>query len=372
MGQELFQHNNVMGPHVHTIVNWKYVNTLARTTDYTLTFRDLGKVCKDMEDGNYYVLDSIGALFVPNWVQINTPGGAGEANTMSSVGGGTQIFQAKVGINFPMKSLSGTANRITITDVSGLLTFNISENFQLAWSHVTGKPTTLSGYGITDAMPSDTTFSFLSLSDTPVAYTGQAGKVPRVNAGAAGLEFFDLPAASTTFISLTDTPVDYIAAAGQGVKVNALGTGLEFYPIPLPITTFISLTDTPANYTGAAGKIAKVRLDESGIEFIPDTVKNVVTTGSISGVLDLSSITAETVLVTLTENITSIIFPAGILDIKLTLLLRFLQDGTGGRTVNLSGVTFIGTPAVVDPTAAAVSYIELLNVHNLGWESYSQ
>ena len=69
---------------------------------------------------------------------------------------------------------------------------------------------------------------FLGLSDTPDSYSGQAGKVVLVNAGATALEFGTPAAGATTFLALTDSPDSYVGQAGKGVTVNGAATGLEF------------------------------------------------------------------------------------------------------------------------------------------------
>ncbi len=53
-----------------------------------------------------------------------------------------------------------------------------------AFSEITSTPTTLAGYGITDAVE-----DFLGLSDTPSAYTGEGEKFLKVNAGETAVEF---------------------------------------------------------------------------------------------------------------------------------------------------------------------------------------
>lgn len=72
--------------------------------------------------------------------------------------------------------------------------------------------------------------TFLSLTDTPSSYSGQAGKVPKVNAGTTALEFVT-PASLITaaaFTDLSDTPASLSGAGNKFVKVNAGATALEF------------------------------------------------------------------------------------------------------------------------------------------------
>lgn len=100
---------------------------------------------------------------------------------------------------------------------------------------------------------------------------------------------------------------------------------------------------------------------------------NVVDTVAISsGVLNLSALTGESAAVTLNENITSITYPAGAGGERKDLIVRFVQDGTGGRTVDLSGITWDGdgSPPAIASAAGDVSYITATNFDNAGWEGF--
>jgi len=114
----------------------------------------------------------------------------------------------------------------------------------------------------------DTKFAelkFTDLSDTPVNYTGQAGKYTKVNAGETALEFGTPDAGgASTYLELTDTPADYTGNSLKFVRVNVGETALEFAEEADPTV------DTDAEIkailvdevikTGAftAGKIAKI------------------------------------------------------------------------------------------------------------------
>lgn len=90
-----------------------------------------------------------------------------------------------------------------------------------------------------------------------------------------------------------------------------------------------------------------------------------------SGTLDLASVTADTVLVTLTENITSITLPSGATGFRKDLVIRFKQDATGGRTVSLTAFTWeSGTPPTIATAANAVTYITASNCDNNGWDGF--
>ena len=64
--------------------------------------------------------------------------------------------------------------------------------------------------------------TFLGLSDTPASYSGEVGKIPRVNAGEDALEFL------AAFLGLADTPASYSGGSLKSVRVNVGETALEF------------------------------------------------------------------------------------------------------------------------------------------------
>lgn len=65
--------------------------------------------------------------------------------------------------------------------------------------------------------------SFLTLSDTPSSFSGQALKYIRVDVGAAALEFI-VP----SFLHMSDTPASFSGQGSKFVKVNSGATALEF------------------------------------------------------------------------------------------------------------------------------------------------
>jgi hypothetical protein len=95
------------------------------------------------------------------------------------------------------------------------------------------------------------TTTFLGLTDSPSTYSGQAGKIPKVNSGETGLEF---GTAVGTFLGLTDTPGTYSGQAGKIPKVNSSATGLEFSSdVPQVHAVFV---DQKTNGTDGGGSTA--------------------------------------------------------------------------------------------------------------------
>lgn len=76
---------------------------------------------------------------------------------------------------------------------------------------------------------------FTDLSDTPVSYTGAAGKFVKVNPTEDGVVYEDFPAVPTAFTDLTDTPASFAGSADFLVSVNGAENAL----------TFISQTSLP-------------------------------------------------------------------------------------------------------------------------------
>ncbi len=114
----------------------------------------------------------------------------------------------------------------------------------------------LSGLDMIVAAQPGTAASFLSLSDTPGSYAGQANKVLVVNVAENALEFVSV----ATFPS-------YVANAGKVLAVNVTEDGVEWIDAT-EAATFTDMTDTPASYTGQSGKLVAVNEAETGLEFI--------------------------------------------------------------------------------------------------------
>ena len=105
---------------------------------------------------------------------------------------------------------------------------NDSDLFGGAFSDLTGKPTTLSGYGITDAQAYDANLtSFVSAFTLPTS-DGSADQVLKTD-GSGNLSFTTVSGGggASTFVGLSDTPSSF-GTAGQILKVNSGATALEF------------------------------------------------------------------------------------------------------------------------------------------------
>ena len=125
-------------------------------------------------------------------------------------------------------TLTGTVDGV---DIAAFKTSYDSHTHTFA--SITSKPTTLSGYGITDAMSNQantwpTEFSSktsaASADYVVIEDNADSGKKKYVQVG-------NLPTSATTFLSLTDTPTSFAGNGGYVVKVNTGETALEFVDI---------------------------------------------------------------------------------------------------------------------------------------------
>lgn len=108
------------------------------------------------------------------------------------------------------------------------------------------------------------TDSFLGLSDVdPTTYSGQAGKVVKVNSGETGLEF-GADAVVDNFLALTDTPSSFSGETLKSVRVNAGETALEFFT-PTAGISGSGTTGTLPKFTGASA-VGDSLWSESGVQ----------------------------------------------------------------------------------------------------------
>ena len=159
------------------------------------------------------------------------------------------------GVNskIPSANLSGALPAIDGSALTGL--------FSGAFADLTGKPTTIAGYGITDALQIGTSATTALAGNTTLfsgAYNDLTGK-PTLFSGAYG----DLTGSPTNVSTFT----------------NDSG-----YLTSVPAQTFVSLTDSPANFTGHGNKFVKVNAGETALEFVTSgATQNTFSTIAVAG-----------------------------------------------------------------------------------------
>ena len=237
----------------------------------------------------------------------------------------------QVNIQQPVQAINVTSPAINVVDVSQGLTITV----------VGGE----GGGGSS---------TFIGLTDTPSAFTGQAGNAVAVNGSNNGLEFVNFP------IQLN---ADWNATSGVQEVLNK--------PTLSTVATsgnFISLDDTPVNYTNAQGKYLVV--DNNAIAFAP------APSGGGEGIA-LTDLSVPTPYPTpsgngsLTYNNTTGVFtftpadvPTSILDLDSVDLSSAQADniivwGTGGLTpkppnninvTDFNGITDVGSGVIISAT----------------------
>jgi len=120
--------------------------------------------------------------------------------------------------------------------------------------------------------------TFLDLQDTPDSYSGQAGRVPKVNDDEDGLEFIDIPPGSTdqlVKVSATDTTAQYLLEKliqGSNITITQINIGgveqIQISSTAGPGTD--QLVKVSTNDTTAAFLFQKLISTDSSISFSID------------------------------------------------------------------------------------------------------
>ena len=143
------------------------------------------------------------------------------------------------------------------------------------WTDLADTPGTLAGSGsLVVQVKADETglefgsmspSTFLSMTDTPSAYTGMAYYMLTVNSAENAIEFSAV-ASPTAFVGLLDTPSAYAGEGTKVVRVASDASGLEFH-----VPVFADASDVPSAYTGMGDRKVRVKAAEDGLEYIVDT-----------------------------------------------------------------------------------------------------
>ena len=187
----------------------------------------------------------------------------------------------------------------------------------VAFADLTATPTTIAGYGITDAYTKTEVdnsiasvtaghFNFNITGDDSTVRTVTSGSTLQIKGGTGTTTASDvdgnitingLEIGTSATTALAGNTALFSGAygdlTGRPTNVSAF-TNDSGYLTNVPPQTFVSLSDTPPNFTGQAGKFVKVNAGETALEFdtvsgsgITDIVQD--TTPQLGGALDLNN-----------------------------------------------------------------------------------
>ena len=336
---------------------------------------------------------------------------------LASFGANAGFVVAISGSAFAARTLTGTANEITVTNGDGVsgnptislpsaLTFTgktvtggtfsgitISGATSIPWANITSTPTTLAGYGISDAQPLDATLTALAglnatagivvqtAADTFTKHTltGTANEITVTNGdGVAGVPTFSLPTALTftgktitggTFVgvsvpwsSITSTPTTLV---GYGITMSTnrlLGRTTAATGTPEEISVGATLTLSAGSLGVATGGVANTNL----ATMAANTIKANATAG-VASPTDIALAASQLLGRGATGNVAAIALGTG-----LSMSGATLNAASSGWTLATPQATtsgtafdFTGIPSTARQIAVTFNAVGLSGTDNL-------
>lgn len=198
-----------------------------------------------------------GVLNIP---QYSGGGGITEITTTTPITGGTITTTGTIGITQASSSADGY---LSSTDWN---TFNSKSTFDGQFSSLSNKPTTIAGYGITDALQLGVTANTALAGNTviPAAYTN-ADVDAHLNTSTAG---------NNEVLSWTGSDYDWVAQSGGGGDTYDLNAGTKSgNSVPLNLTSGSGTDDSLVNLTeGSNVQLTQTSTNEITISSTGGTV----------------------------------------------------------------------------------------------------
>lgn len=270
-----YQHRDVPKGEIHSCVNWIFINEAGMLEpDVSITFRDLGKIAR-LEtpgatlSGEYYILHALQqSTGAPIWRRIDSPPSAGEANSGANLSDGAQVYAGKSGTTLNFRTVKGTAARLTVTQSDSEIVLDVASNFTLPWSNVSGKPSTLVGYGITDAAAANHSHGIVNNAAAGFMSPAMLALLQSINPDATenSTDAYLLDLANATGV----LPAAQVSGLDSAIEQN------------VKIQQFLAKEYIPANYPVelAAGGIRKCR----GKEFLGISIETAPTSDTVIAV----------------------------------------------------------------------------------------
>jgi hypothetical protein len=194
--------------------------TIKTSNDYPLVLRQsgAGSVTGTAEAGTNQIKFEDDAGDVQGYIGIDS---SGNVFLRTLVSGGVVYVQGDIG-------LSGKVDGV---DIAAFKTAFDAHTH--AFSDLESVPTTLSGYGITDAVSSDSNDFTTSFTEKTAGVIGDYVLIEDSENGYEKkyVQLGNIPPSSQNILSLTDTPTSYSGAGDYFLKVTSAENGVEFTDI---------------------------------------------------------------------------------------------------------------------------------------------
>ncbi len=354
------------GTSVNQMVGIKYVldeDTAANGTVDSVVLEEIthqtnsnwfGKLERRFLDPRLVTQHAGGTIFSPTVISGNytfTDADSGKHFLYYASGTGTLTIPDTLTPGFTVRITQGSAGAASLATTGGIAMYNVGGRYVTSY---------IGDVAVVTLHP----FGYVG-----VDFLGQSTHlaIPRTINGVS----FD----GTSDITIVDSTKEPAIASGTTVQYFRGDKTWADLETAVRSTSLTGLTTGSASAVTASDTvltaIQKLQAQVSSSSGPGDTVASVAIT---SGSLDLRNVEAETVQVTLNQNITGILLPSVGSGQRRDLVIMFTQDGTGGRTVAgwPSGTTYEnGMIPNVASTALASTRVSMSNISGTGWFVYS-
>jgi len=232
----------------------------------------------DADDNNYNTTDKK--------IVISAPGsaGGGEPNTASNVGSGEELFLQKFGTDLQFRTLvAGPSNAVTLTTVGDEIIIDVPG--------AVGPIGPQGPAGSTGAEGPDGPVGPAGPAGIGIPIGGTIGQIlAKIDGTDFNTEWIDAATgggggpAATTWLALTDTPLTFAGQQGKIPQVNTAQDALIFVDMPVMFSgDYNDLTNQPTipqNFADLSGNVTELMLDVPTRNKLNDTIPNQLNGGN--------------------------------------------------------------------------------------------